>query len=85
MNIFIFFLHLYYMMNVYRRVRQGELPEGQEKVPWGTTSAHRIYPVCIVYPVGAHSVRPRNAKSHVLILHFPFSILNYCNSVRLPN
>ena len=25
---------------LYRRVRQGELPEGQEKVPWGTTSAH---------------------------------------------
>ncbi len=28
-------------MNVYRRVRQGELPEGKEKVPWGTPSAHR--------------------------------------------
>ena len=27
---------------LYRRVRQGELPKGQEKVPWGTTSAHRL-------------------------------------------
>ena len=27
---------------LYRRVRQGELSEGQEKVPWGTTSAHRV-------------------------------------------
>ena len=33
------FHHLY---NIYRRVRQDELPEGQEEVPWGTTSAHRI-------------------------------------------
>ena len=26
---------------LYRRVRQGELTVGQEKVPWGTTSVHR--------------------------------------------
>ena len=26
-----------YLVQVSRRVRQGELPEGQEKVPWGTT------------------------------------------------
>ena len=27
---------------LYRRVRQGELSEGQEKVPWGTTLAHCV-------------------------------------------
>ena len=27
---------------LYSGAAQGELPEGQEKVPWGTTSAHRI-------------------------------------------
>ena len=30
------------MIYPYRRARQGELPEGQEKVPWGTTSARRV-------------------------------------------
>ena len=34
--------HRHYLTIGIRRVRQGELPEGQEKVPWGTTSAHRI-------------------------------------------
>ena len=32
----------YHLHNIYRRVRQGELPEGQEKVPWGTTPAQRM-------------------------------------------
>ena len=32
----------YHLHNIYRRGRQGELPEGQEKVPWGTTPAHRM-------------------------------------------
>ena len=88
---------------------QGELPEGQERVPWGipvlrnsfpryygrhlrilsaekyftvgcgkancgnaaregslgTTSAHRLHPVCTIYSVGTHIVRPRNALSNV--------------------
>ena len=30
-----FFMYLYLVMNVNRRVRQGEWPDGQEKVPWG--------------------------------------------------
>ena len=47
------------IIKVHRRVRQGELPKGQKKVPWGTTSAHRCYPVCTRYPVGANSVRPQ--------------------------
>ena len=28
-------MYLYLVMNVNRRVRQGELPKGQERVPWG--------------------------------------------------
>ena len=32
---------VYPMIYPYRRARQGELPEGQEKVPWGTTPARR--------------------------------------------
>ena len=36
------FLRVTLIHRLYRRVRQGELPVGQEKVPWGTTSAHRI-------------------------------------------
>ena len=30
-------LRIQFINRLYRRVRQGELPEGQEKVPWGTT------------------------------------------------
>ena len=36
------------MIYPYRRARQGELPEGQEKVPWGTTPARRINRMHIV-------------------------------------
>ena len=31
----------------------------QEKVPWGTTSAHHFYLVCIIYPVGEAIGLPR--------------------------
>ena len=34
------FFHI--IIKIHRRVRQGELPKGQKKVPWGTTSAHHI-------------------------------------------
>ena len=50
---------------LYHRGRQGELTVGQEKVPWGTTSAHRLYLLCTIYSVGAHIVLPRNALSNV--------------------
>ena len=30
----------------------------------GLTSARRLYPVCTIFLVGAHSVRPRNAISN---------------------
>ena len=29
----------------------------------GTTSAHRFYPVCTIYPVGANIVRPQRDRS----------------------
>ena len=35
-------IYFYHLHDLCRRVRQGELPEGQEKVPWGTTPAHRM-------------------------------------------
>jgi|GEM_PF-6394814 len=88
---------------------QGELPEGQEKVPWGITvsrnslawifcttptnctrytvgcddSAHRLYPTCTIYPVGAAIGHPHNGKPsrQFSILHYQFSILNYCKSL----
>ena len=56
------------IMNVYRRVRQGELPEGQEKVPWGTTSAHRAIRLAL-----NKNEKMENAPSKV---HSPFSIFN---------
>ena len=49
-------------------VRQVELPEGQEKVPWGATSAHRLYPVCTLYN--------RHVNSPFSIFNSQFSILN---------
>ena len=56
-------------INVSRRARQGELPEGQEKVPWGMTPSRRFssnYTNFInLYPSTA-----------AFILHFPLSILN---------
>ena len=49
---------------------QGELPEGQEKVPWGMTPSRRFssnYTNFInLYPSTA-----------AFILHFPLSILNF--------
>ena len=52
---------------LYRRVRQGELPEGQEKVPWGTPSAHRAIRLALnknekmenALPRGSFSLPPR--------------------------
>ena len=38
-----FMAYIYIICTIYAvGVRQGELPEGQEKVPWGTTPAHRM-------------------------------------------
>ena len=63
------FLRITIINNLYRMVRQGELPEGQEKVPWGATSAHRLYPVCTLY------------NRHV---NSPFSIPNSQSDKRKP-
>ena len=41
------------IIKVHRRVRQGELPKGQKKVPWGTTSAHRVNHLHMLYRRGA--------------------------------
>ena len=51
-------------------------PSGQEKVPWGATSAHRLYPTCTIYPVGAAIGHPHNGKPsrQFSILHYQFSI-----------
>ena len=50
-------------MNVYRRVRQGELPEGQEKVPWGTTSAHRAIRLALNKNEKMENALPRGSFS----------------------
>ena len=60
------FLRITIINNLYRMVRQGELPEEQEKVPWGATSAHRLYPVCTLYN--------RHVNSPFSIFHFQFLI-----------
>ena len=51
------------IMNVYRRVRQGELPEGQEKVPWGTTSAHRAIRLALNKNEKMENALPRGSFS----------------------
>ena len=37
---------------LYRRVRQGEFPEGQERVPWGTTRRTAVNSFADVYSSG---------------------------------
>ena len=37
---------------LYRRVRQGEFPEGQERVPWGTTRRTAVNSFADVYSLG---------------------------------
>ena len=63
-------------INVSPRARQGELPEGQEKVPWGMTPSRRFssnYTNFInLYPSTA-----------AVILHFPFSILHSQFSIHI--
>ena len=58
----------------------------QEKVPWGTTSAHRLYPLCTIYSVGAHIVRPRNALSNVFrannVRPYGYTPANWFDAVR---
>ena len=46
-------------------------------------SAHRLYPTCTIYPVGAAIGHPHNGKPsrQFSILHYQFSILNYCKSL----
>ena len=59
----------YHLHNIYRRVRQGELPEGQEKVPWGMTPSRRFSS----NDTNFINLYPSTAA---FILHFPLSILN---------
>ena len=43
---------------------KGELRQRRKKkVPWGTTSAHRVKPSALRYIVGAHGVRPQHDRS----------------------
>ena len=93
---------LLHMRLFFTGATQGELPEGQEKVPWGITvsrnslawifcttptnctrytvgcddSAHRLYPTCTIYPVGAAIGHPHNGKPlrQFSILYYQFSI-----------
>ena len=44
-------------------VRQGELPEGQEKVPWGTTSAHRAIRLALNKNEKMENALPRGSFS----------------------
>ena len=53
----------YHLHNIYRRVRQGELPEGQEKVPWGTTSAHRAIRLALNKNEKMENALPRGSFS----------------------
>ena len=61
---------------VYAGATQGELPEGQERVPWGIPVLRNSFPRYYgrhlrilsaekYFTVGAHIVRPRNALSNV--------------------
>ena len=56
-------------INVSRRARQGELPEGQEKVPWGMTSSRR-------FSSNYTNFINLSPSTATFILHFPLSILN---------
>ena len=45
-----------------------------ECVPWGaTTSAHRIYPVCTIYPVRANIVRLQTDNDRHIFIGKPFA------------
>ena len=52
--------------SIYRVERHKvNCPKDKRPPGGGTTSAHRLYPLCTIYSVGAHIVRPRNALSNV--------------------
>ena len=66
----------YELHSLYRRVRQGELPVRAREGALGYDSAHRLYPTCTIYPVGAAIGHPHNGKPsrQFSILHYQFSI-----------
>ena len=57
---------------------QGELPKGQERVPWGITVLRNSFARC--YALHLRIFLCKHALSYklfTLILNSPFSILNY--------
>ena len=54
---------------IFAGATQGELPEGQEKVPWGMTSSRR-------FSSNYTNFINLYLSTAAFILHFPLSILN---------